>query len=347
MVVMLLALVGCLPSAPLEASMPPRLPAGVATVPVDPGTIPSPYDAALEVPDLTRRASGLDLETLGWHETTYHVEVDLSAIGRVPAERARELMVRFAADPRWRVGVWDGAVVAFQRQLEAGTWSVPRHGYHADDTSVWRTAVRFTPWQPGSAWSSRDLVTVAPATQRKLDLRAFELLGGPAAGLEATALTVQGSAVSVDLFEATEDEQRPRTSEALSEVPFVVEAMAGSAWRGVAADPGRFEDPHLEVRSQGAGVLEFEGRVAATKPGWAWIRVLDEKGRAWEETAVGVGTRQLVYGAADENRRSYVQSEFPVPAGPAFRGKAQVWHAPLDGGAPEMLASYDVTVPAR
>jgi hypothetical protein len=101
------------------------------------------------------------------------------------------------------------------------------------------------------------------------------------------------------------------------------------------------------VRSPRAGALEFKGRVAATSPGWTWVRILDAKGRAWEETAVAAGTRELVWGAPDEDRRAYVQSEIPVPSGPAFQAKAEVWHAPVDGGSARLLASYDVSIPAR
>lgn len=347
MLALSLLLVGCHMAAPLDATPTERTPPVTASVPADPGTSPSPYDAQTDAPDIAKRASNLDLETLGWKETTYHVEVDLTSLGRVPSGGAKELMVRFAADPRWRVGVWDGAVVAFQREVSGSAWRVPRHGFHADAVGVWRNAVRFTPWRPGSAWSNFELVSQAPSSQRSLDLPAFELLGGAAAGLEATALTVSGHAVAVDLFEATEDRGRPRTSMALSELPSIVERLSSPTWKPGANDSGRTEPPHLDLRSPRAGVLEFKGRVAATSPGWTWVRVLDEKGRTWEESAVGVGTRQLVWASPDEDRRAYVQSELPVPSGPAFQGTAEVWHAPIDGGAAKRLAAYSVSVPAR
>lgn len=344
----LVLLVGCQVTTPLDASpAAPRLGATSQAAPMDPGLAPSPYDQTIDVPNLAKRKSDLDLEALATKYTIYHVKVDLSSLGRLNRTGARRVELALAADPRWRVGVWDGAVVAFQRARNGHEWLVPRAGYHVDQTGVWRTGLRFTAWAPTSEWAKPQLLTYSRADQNRLALRAFQLLSGPARGLEATALTVAGPSAAVDLFEATADPTRPHTTEALSTLPLLLDKLPHEAVTDAVWDPGRNQPAHLEVRSTSRGMLDIDARIHANQPGWTWVRLLDAHGRPWEEEAVATGTRELMWGDRSDQRQSWLQSEFPVPNGRGFDAIAQLWQEPVTGGRPIRLASYPVHVPAR
>ncbi len=341
----LVLMVGC-HSAPVQA---PGTATGgpLAALPADPGVAASPYDAALDLPRLSLRAPDLDLEALAQKYTVYHVDVDLSSLTNLDRAEARQVQLALAADPRWRVGVWDGAVVAFQRSKTEQGWTVPRHGFHDDDGGVWRTGVRFSAWAVASEWNGHEALTRTDSATRRLALRAFSLLRGPAAGLEATALTVSGPTVAMDLFEATSDRTRPRTSEALSTLPMLLDRLHDASIATAVWDPGKADAQRLDVRAAGPGLLEISARVQTVTPGWTWVRLLDAAGRAWEEPAVAAGTRELTWGDSTADRRTFLHSQLPVPSGPGFRGTAEVWQAPLDGGRPVQLATYKVAVPAR
>jgi len=344
----LMLLVGCQVTTPLAASpAAPRVGAASQAIPTDPGLASSPYDQTMDVPNLAKRASDLDLEALATKYTIYHVNVDLSSLKHLDRSSAHRVELALAADPRWRVGVWDGAVVAFQRSRSGSDWTVPRPGYHVDPTGVWRTGVRFSAWAPSSEWAEPKLLTYTQANVNRLALRAFELLSGPAKGLEATALTVAGPSASVDLFEATRDPSRPHTAEALATVPMLLDELPHAEITQSVWDPGRDQPSHLDVRSAGNDLLEVQARVHADEPGWTWVRVLDAHGRAWEEKAVATGTRELIWGDRSDRRESWLQSQFPVPNGRGFDGTAEVWQEPLAGGRPVQLASYPVRIPTR
>ncbi|MBW1879434.1 MAG: hypothetical protein JRJ84_13810, partial [Deltaproteobacteria bacterium] len=144
-----LVLAGCHTPQTLDTS--PARPRVTLAAPtsaaMDPGTAPSPYDTLLPVPQLASRASDFDLELLGYRYTVYRIKADFSGLASVRSSDADVVQRHLTADPRWRVGVWDGAVVAFKRTGgSVGGWTVPRHGYHMETDSIWRTGIRFSPW---------------------------------------------------------------------------------------------------------------------------------------------------------------------------------------------------------
>jgi hypothetical protein len=355
-----LMLVGCHTPQTLDAApATPRVVLAAPTSPsIDPGTAPSPYDTLLPVPQLASRGSDFDLELLGYRYTVYRIKADFSALASVRSTDTAVVHRHLAADPRWRVGVWDGAVVAFQRTGgHAGGWTVPRHGYHMASDSIWRTGIRFSPWSVRSPWASDELVTRVPATQTLLNLRAFELAEGPGAGMRTTALTVEGRALSVDVFEATTGTNIDVTATALYDVPRTVagicaqrEAVQKRGFNPLVmphTEPATQTQPHVGISSPGAGLLEVKGRINPRRPGWTWLRIVDERRRSWETTAVAAGTREAVGWSPDPETQFYFQSQFAVSPGRPFPATAEVWFAANDTQRAERLAAFPVTVPQR
>jgi len=352
-------LLGCHTPQALNSAPKPQIARAALAVPsADPGTAPSPYDTLLPVPQLAARASDFDLELLGYRYTVYRIKADLSGLASVRSTDAAVVHRHLAADPRWRVGVWDGAVVAFQRTGgSVGGWTVPRHGYHMEPDSIWRTGIRFSPWSVRSPWSSEEFVTRVPATQTLLNLRSFKLAEGPGAGMRTTALTVEGRALSVDVFEATTGTNIDVTATALYDVPRTVSqivAQREAVQRGgfdpaemPCSEPAEHMQPHVDVSSPGAGLLEVKGRINPGRPGWTWLRIVDEQRRAWETTAVAAGTREAVGWSPDPDTQFYFQSQFAVSPGRPFPATAEVWFAEDATQRPERLAAFAVTVPRR
>lgn len=322
----------------------PRTAKARLSPPSDPGEAASPYDDALPHPDLKAPKSDFDLELLGYRYDIYSFEADMSSLLRVRDPQGA--MSKLAADPRWRVGVLDGAVVAFQRERDPGGWTVTRHGFHAEPASVWRTAVRFTPWSPQSDWAD-DIVARYDAATSPLRMRSFTLQDGQGAGLPSTAVTIDGECVALDLFEATRDPGRPHTIDAMSELPSYLDALATGQWWYPREEPARDVTTHVHVAYAGDGILEVRGRANPGTPGWTWLRILDNEGQAWQELAVATGTREFVGGSTRPDEQFYFQSQFGVASGDRFSGTAEVWFKPEGVSAPQRIASYPVLVPAR
>src|SRR5688572_12490524 len=109
---LLLSLVlGCAPPTPVEVATSPE-PTVSFEAPVDTGSTKSPYDHSLLVPSLSQRESDFDLELLGTRVKRFDIRADLAVLGALDAEENEAVRRHLSADPRWRVGVWEGALVA-------------------------------------------------------------------------------------------------------------------------------------------------------------------------------------------------------------------------------------------
>lgn len=355
---LVLALIGCsAPMTSVDSTAAPKVRAPAAPSMHDPGAVASPYDHTLSVPKLASRASDFDLELLGYRYTVYKIKADFSPVASVTKAESATIRHQLAADPRWRVGVWDGAVVAFQRDGDDDTWSVPRHGYHIDRDSIWRTSIRFDRWSDRSEWSSPELVTRVRADEQQLALRAFQLGDGPGKGMKTTALSVEGPSVAMDVFEARRGGELDVTATALAAVPRALDSLRAerqsierdgyTQWEMPTAEPYQGIHSHLHMESPEPGRLQVKGRVNPGRPGWTWVRIVDAAGRTWEDVAVAAGTREAVGWSPDPDTQFYFQSQFPVPSGTRFEATAEIWFTPDDSDRSERLAAYNVTVPSR
>lgn len=324
---------------------PYRPPAVPTPMPAD--VLPSPYEGQLVVPavDVPARValqSDLRFDLRG-----------LAAAAPVSDAVSRQL----AADPRWRVVEWDGARVAYQRVPDGKEWTVPLRGYHVSPTEVWRTALVLRPWAPSSVWATSPLVGRAGASAPLLRLTPFSFVGRPDWRAAAWEWGDPGAVLSV--FEAGASVlagELPHTSAALTSVPEFVGRVAAQAaeitTKGFAASllPGRKApsgQPTATIGSPAAGELDVRAWLRTPGPGVTWARVLGGDLEAWEEAAVAAGTREILGHGGDAKQLFYLQGRFPVPAGAAFSGTVEFWHAPDGGGEVTRLAAMPVTVPAR
>ncbi len=343
--------------APWLAFANPRLPSvpQEGAPPVRPAHTQSPYAAQVALPPLTGGTSALDLERLARVVTTFTLVVDTSVVAEIDADEAKGLRAHLAADPRWRMTLWDGALLAFERHEKGQERAVPWHGFRDRRTSIVRVALRFTPWPDGSAWASSPLVSRATPGVDDIRLHAF-VLSPPWTGWLGTALAIEGEHVAFDIYEAEPTGDRGQTVSTLVYKLPLLDALRREA---AVATTGGFiphrlpngeplqEGPPAEVNGMGPGLIEVRARVNPREPGWVWVRLLDADLVPWEPEAVGAGTLERVGWSADPSHRFYLQSIFPVPRGRRFSGTVEIWFQPDAGGAPRRLDAMPVDVPWR
>lgn len=140
----------------------------------------------------------------------------------------------------------------------------------------------------------------------------------------------------------------------LSRVPGLVKGLDAGQTRASgytatqipADEPRRGDAPELWLWSPGPQTIEVRGRANPGRPGWTWVRVLDAAGAPVDEAAFAAGSRERIGWSSSDDALFYLQGRFPVAAGPAFAGTAELWFAP-DKGRPERLGAWAVRVPHR
>jgi hypothetical protein len=315
---------------------------------VEPYQTRSVYDEQLVYPSVAgpRTTEGVEPTIFTWTG-------DFDGLA-VTEEGARSVVRHLAADPRWRVGVWDGVLVAFERRKEEERWIVPRHGFHSQPDRSWRGAIRFEDWPSDSDWTTSARVTRVGYQATSIPATAFAP-GGDSA-LIATALTVDAPALAVDVYEASPARARVYTKTSIRELPFFIQTLEfeirrirreGYVQSQMPSGQPAKGLPQLEVTSPAPGLLEVTGRVNPGGKGWTWIRILDTDMQPWEVDAIAAATREVVGWSPNPKEQFYFQSQFSVPSGPPYSGTVEVWFAGDPDGRPERLGAFPVDIPER
>lgn len=329
----------------------PALPKVVT--PSDPGG-GAPTHAPPE-PSLGGSTQTLQLEGIRRQSTTFRVELDTSALTAGP-ELTPTLERHLAADPRWRLVERDGGLVALRREEVDGRWVIGPAEHHGGEGGCHRVALRLGALDPGADWASADGVARIPAGASAVELPVFQVPDAPCKGLSATALRVEGPAVSLELLEAARGADRTITFDALTHTLDLVRQV-GATGRTVQRDgfdrfslprgePVAGDEPTVTLTSPGPGLLELDARVNPGRRGWTWLRLLDDGLQPWEDPQIGRATRERAGWSDDASLTFLVGTVFPAPSGPAFSGTAELWFQPEDG-PPVLLTAVPLDVPAR
>lgn len=306
--------------------------------PVDPG--PGGYPYARSLPGLDGASTTLDLEALTTVRSVFRVEVDTSAVDTITADN-RDLVARhLAADPRWRLVEHDGVLVAYARQAVDEQLIGSPDGFWMDDTTAVRVGIRLDPWPDDSAWAQNPLVHHAPASPEALNIESFVLREEPWKSWTATALSIDGSTASLDIYEAGTESTRAHTGTALGTSLDLLRIVVPHASRVTTKGYVDFALPSGEpasgtpvvaVSTPAPGTLNIEARVNPGAPGWTWVRLLDDQLQPWESEAVGLATREQVGWSARPEQLFLLQSTFILPNSTALPTTAEVWFQPHDG----------------
>lgn len=337
---MLVALAAVLTAAAPKVALPPPPSA------VDAGPRPSPYaDPALSVP-LVGPSSQLDIETLATLETEYALQADLSVLGRVTAANTPSILAQLAKDPRWRVSESDGAVVVVPRtgDPKAG-WHTPYDGYVKSGSGAWRVAIRFGKRPPTSPWATSTVVARAKAKDPVAKIKGFQPRALP--GMTAAALVWEGELCALEVFEASKDDDLSHLTNALSEIPAMLQRMVDyPTFVVLPQGEPKTGEPSATVTVSGRTV-DVSARVHPPGPGVVWARVLDTNLQPWEDAAVAAGTRERIGWSEDPKQLFWMQGAFPVPAGGPVSGTLEVWFQADEGGAPTRLLASPIKVGRR
>ncbi len=323
----------------------------IIPTPVDPGQQASPYESRLATPDLKGSEGSFDLEGLSYVKTRFTIGADLSGLNNVTSDNSDAFLQHVAADPRWRLVAWDGAIVAFKRTTQGEIWTVPFRGYHEAKNTAWRAALRFSPWKPGAPWHNSPLVSQASSMDKKIKISVFTLEQRP--DLQAVAMSWQGPVVTYELYEAAREVELTQTVNELSKLPgFMTLATLPGIEKTGYSKPGmpkngvKEGEPTVGIAAAANGQLDLHAWIHVPGRGVTWARILDTELAPWEEAAVATGTREIVGWGPKEDSLFFMQGRFPVPAGKHMSATVEIWHQP-DGGEPARIGAFPVTIPDR
>ncbi len=326
------------------------IPPSAAPAAPGPAAVTSPWESRLADATATDSSEELDLERLAYVITTFRIDADLSGLDGYVGDSVETLVRHLAADPRWKVMEWDGALVAFKRTAASDGWTIPRSGYHAQGDNAWRAVLRFDEWGEDSAWPDSKLVSRALANDTGMKIKAFRLENRP--DLEAIAVSWQAEGLWFEVFEASKKTTLSRTSEELAFVPGYLQAatLDGVQQRGF-SEVGLPADEPVDAPSSLSvewidGELEVRARVHAPGPGISWVRLLDGDGNPWEEGTFAAATREVV-GWSTETLSFYMQGRVPTtPPSEKQDMVGEVWHLARNSRKPERIGAWRVMVPA-
>ena len=317
------------------------------------GGLDTPYDDESR-PPLEGDRTALDLKSLVRSKLDYKIQMDTQALHDLDADGREALLSHLAADPRWRVFEDEEVLVAARRLQRSSGWTVPSSGYHPDGAGVWRVVVRFDELASDHPWKRSEFVSAASADAGAISLEGFVPASSVYEGNIITAMRVEGPEVSLDVYELGPEDGRPRTADALQEVPptisnavMLADRIARNGFEPMLMPPGEPASgtPSITVATLHEGELSWTARVNPQEAGWVWLRLMRD-GAPWEEVPVAAATRERIGHAEDPGKLFLAQGRFQVPSGPAFEAEAEVWFLPLRGDA-RVLTSASVTVPAR
>lgn len=354
---LLLILVGCAKSAP-NGAVPPTAGLGsqmiVEAAPAVPlGGLDTPFERGY-LPPLNGDQTTLDLKSLVRSQLDYTISMDTQPLADLDDDGQQALVALLAADPRWRVYQDHELLLAARRESATDGWSVSATGYHNGDDGPWRTVLRFGAYEPDHPWVTSPAIAQVPAGTTQARIRGFVPASSVYQGKVITAVRIEAPAVALDLYETGPEDGRPRTSDALAEVPSAVAnaVMLGDRLRSRGHEPLLLppkEPASAPVSARFVatkdGALDWRARVNPGEPGWVWLR-LDQDGKGWHEPAIAAATRERVGWTETGERTFLAQSRFHLPDREAVRGTAEVWFLP-DAGAARVLTRVPVDLPAR
>jgi hypothetical protein len=296
-----LTLAGC-PKVPPTAP-PTDAPAAVVQPPL------LPTDAAWPAsglpPQPARRGMGTaeDLRELTRQQEIFTVEAALPALAALGADALPALVASLEADPRWRVGLWEGRTVAWKRCRDGADWTAGWAGYCRSDGAEWRVMLVFDSAPPAEA---------DPASGGRFKVRA-----GPSQpdGWRSATLLAAGPAAWLEIHERATDLALTHTADALTRLDGEMSALQqGQTARAPAPAP-------TLQRKPGPTGEDVRFTVSMRDGGWVWLA--PTRGSSTPEVAALTTalTAERVRGEA-----AWFQVQCPLPT------DVQVWVWP--DGAP-------------
>ena len=314
----------------------------------------NPHAALAPTPNLHASTDTLNIQTMQRAVLIYELQLPDLGLAGFDAPRVAAARQTLAADPRWRLSGAPGQLSATPRLAAGAAWRAGPDGWQDDGRSAWRAAIRFGALRPDDPWATSPLVVRATPSTTKVRLQAAALQDAPWTGRKATAFVVEGSGVSVDVFEAGLGDERVATQSALANIAEILQ-VCDATWdmvrddgvAGMLLPEGEPGAPGLKILTPAPRQMELQARANPGEEGWTWLRLV-AGGRAWEEAAVAAGTREVIGASPRPEQGFWMQSTFAVPSGAPFQATAELWFLPLSGaGTPRRIATYEVTVPGR
>jgi len=340
----LVALTACAPKPPpppptqgsISLVMEDPAPPPVLTAPNSPVGQPAvAMPGAPELPPLSGALVDIDFVTLNTTTQTFTVDADTPMFPVTDPRVAFRLQAALEFDPRWRVGLWEGQTVAWKRGADANGWAAPWGGYLTAKGITARALYRFDKRPDDHPWTASGLVARNEAGTKSMKVRGWKVDQGAWEGQMAAAFTIEGAGVSFEMHEVSAQLTLSATQQVLQGATMRAEATAAQLAGGnlqrsslamVPPDEPRIGESSVQVvRSQRFGGLDIRGRVNGGRPGWVWVRLIDNQGRTWKEAVLAQSTAERIGHDSNPQLQSYFQSTVPVSGAVPMAGQAEVW----------------------
>lgn len=339
------------PQPPATAS--PRTPAPVPSpAPLAPPTDPLQLGAvalppgAPSLPPLSGTTVALDLEKLATSTTRFRIEADVGMFGATTPEVAEALLAGLAMDPRWRVGLWEGQTVAWERQPAGKSWRVPLGGYHrrSPQGPTWRGQLRFAERPAEHPWSASELVGHNAPEDKVLTVAGWRVTGSDWDGQQAAALAIDGPGVSLEIHELAGELALTETARLLRSLTVRVAGVVELGQRGdLPASRRAFQlsgEPALVAQNIDLqakdSTVQLSARLNPGAPGWTFVRIVSNTGVPWHEDEVVVLSAERIGHDTSPDVAFWYQATLPRFEGLPDQGRVEVWFRP---DAPDRGAS--------
>lgn len=337
------------PTVAVETLAPGLSAAPAAGAPPMPALVP-PADAP-SIPSLSGSVNAVELVGSNKSRLVFTLGGDLTALNSIDESELATLTEHLAANPRWRLTRWEGALIAMLRVDDSALGrTVPWAGYHQAADAQWRASLRLSARDESSAWRSSSLVNRFSPEDNSLKINGWQPDGEGMYAWRSAALEANGPVVALELHELSPTLELSHTAEALRQAmrsllnfdQFKEDGDAQSAPWGWLPPGEPSPDPAgIWVTSTPQG-LDLRGRLNPGAPGWTWARITDAQGRSWLEELVAAATLERI-GWSDQSSQTFwfqgrVPTDLPLPPGAVV----EAWFLADRGGEPVRIGRWSV-----
>lgn len=356
----LLLLLACPRPAPTDA---PTGPTPVAPELLAPGLSPAPAAGAPSLPTavppsgaplapgLAGSINAVEFAGSNKSRLVFTLGGDLSALDTIDEGEVAVLAEHLAANPRWRLTLWEGALIAMLRVEDSRLGrTVPWAGYHQTETEKWRASLRLSGREEASAWRSSSLVDRFTPAENSLKLHGWQPEGEGMYAWRCAALEANGKNVALEIHELSPNLELSRTADALREAmrsllnldQFKEDGdLASAPWGWLPPGEPSPDPAGIWVQTTDHG-LDLRGRLNPGAPGWTWARITDAQGRPWLDELVAAATVERIGWSSRADQSFWFQgrvpTELPLPPGAVV----EAWFQSDIAAAPTRIGRWSI-----
>lgn len=337
---------GPTPVAP-EVLAPGLSAAPAAGAPSLPTTVPP--SGAPPAPGLAGSVEAMEFSGTNKSRLVFTLGGDLTPLDAIDQGELAVLTEHLAANPRWRLTRWEGALIAMLRVDDSRLGrTVPWAGYHRGEAEQWRASLRLSARDEASAWRSSSLVNRFTPADNSLKIHGWQPEGEGMYAWRSAALEANGMQVALEIHELSPDLELSRTADALREAmrsllnldQFKEDGdLASAPWGWLPPGEPSPDPAGIWVQATDHG-LDLRGRLNPGAPGWTWARITDAQGRAWLDELVAAATLERIGWSTQSSQTFWFQGRVPTELALPPGAVVEAWFQADSGGAATRIGRW-------